>query len=370
MKVIQIVRHSADGYGVSSVAANLTKELRLHGCEVEEVTLASTGLAPVCRRLTALSARLGYFAEVVLFSLVAPFEYFRHHRRDVVISHNDCIVGDIYINHGLHVALMFPENGPRRLRLFADPLHLFIAMREWIRYKIHCHRVIVNFSKAGESEHQRYVDISSYQKEIIPNGVDLTRFHPDPQRRVKARETLGIAEDDLVVIFVGNEFDRKGLPILVSAMELCPDRVRLLVVGGSNQMVERARRQAIGLGDRARFLGHQGDRLTELYLASDLLALPSRQEAWPLVLLEAMACGTPCISSAVSSTTEIVRHQQNGLLVEPTSTDVADAVRYLLERPDLREAMGDAAALDARSYGWDSIATRYQQLAESLSTEA
>jgi glycosyltransferase involved in cell wall biosynthesis len=345
-KIVQVVRRTKVGLGVSSVAMNLTKEFRANGAEVEELSLDTLGLARMCEAPQVISPRLSLLLEVVVFSFVAPVVLRLKYKGYVSISHNDCIIGDIYINHGLQKPLVLPISGDRHLRLLIDPLQLVVFLREELRYRLGRHKVYVNFSKSGEREQAAYFDLGDKRREIIPNGVDLNRFSENKARRATTRIDLGIGDGTMQAIFVGNEFDRKGLAVLTTAMKRCTEEISLIVVGGTPRMIARARAAlSPALGERVHFLGAQVEGLPDLYRACDVLVLPSLQEAWPLVLLEAMACGVPCIATPVSSVPEIVLDGQSGILVKRDATQAKD---------------------QAQEYSWEAVARRYLGIVEFL----
>src|SRR5690606_34069419 len=134
---------------------------------------------------------------------------------------------------------------------------------------------------------------------VIGNGVDLERFAvpSEPERR-SAREELGLREEDVLTVFVGHEFERKGLFQLLEAVARVGPGHHLAVVGGTEAMVSDLRRRAgaLGLDDRAHLLGVRDPR--PVLAAADLLAQPSRYESYGLVVVEALASGVPVMSTA------------------------------------------------------------------------
>lgn len=184
-------------------------------------------------------------------------------------------------------------------------------------------------------------------------GVDLERFAPaGPAARAAARAQFGCADDELVVAFVGTEFERKGLGALVKAMELLQgERVRLLVAGGGDPRGFE--------NERAQFLGLVADVQT-VYAAADLYALPTLSDPSPMAPLEAMACGLPVIVSN-AQWTGVAEHVQQGeavLLTDPRNpAELAQAIRSLKD-PAGRMAYAAQGLALARRITWDETARR------------
>lgn len=180
---------------------------------------------------------------------------------------------------------------------------------------------------------------------VVPNGVDLA-VHPTGEREVTRRE-LGIAPGDRVAIAVAAlRGDEKGIDVLLRAMRRIaagPVPARLLVVGsGAKESTFREMARALGVADHARFLGFRRD-IPRLLGAADVFVLPSRRDALPTVLMEAMAAGLPVVASAVGGIPELVDAPATGRLVPPgDETALADALLELLERPSVAAALGGA----------------------------
>ena len=166
---------------------------------------------------------------------------------------------------------------------------------------------------------------------VVYNGIDRSAFFPGS--RDAARRELGIASSGPLVLFVGNLVPVKGLDVLIDALALVAaggGDVRCAIAGDGPLRSElRSRIKALRLEERVRLAGQvpQG-RLPQWYRAADLVVLPSRSEGVPNVLLEAAACGTPCIASRVGGIPEILRPEA---LVPPGDPGaLADRLRAFL----------------------------------------
>lgn len=181
--------------------------------------------------------------------------------------------------------------------------------------------------------------------DIVPNGLALPP-PPSPQDRQAAREALGVAAWQPLVLFVGRLVPEKDLGGLLEAFarpELAGDAVLWLAGEGPERPRLEARIAALGLAERVRLLGERTDTL-RLMQAADLLVLPSREEGLSNVLLEAMGNGLPVVATAVGGTPELVEDGHTGCLVPGGDVrTLAAAIACLLADAPARQRLGAAA---------------------------
>jgi D-inositol-3-phosphate glycosyltransferase len=197
----------------------------------------------------------------------------------------------------------------------------------------------------------------------IRSGVDIERYQP--RNRHAARRSLGISEEQPVVLFVGNLEPRKQVDVLLQAFatirQWLPDS-RLVVIGsgtsaGALDQTPRLRSMvsSLGLEDAVRFLGRVDDRtLLAYYATADVFALPSSSEAQGIAALEAMACGLTVIASAVGGLSGTIDDGRTGFLVPSGDvTLLAERLDKALTSPTLRTTIG-AAAREAvvQNFSW------------------
>jgi len=211
---------------------------------------------------------------------------------------------------------------------------------------------------------------------VVPPGVDHAFFGPG--HRPQARRALALPPEGTLLLFVGRIQPLKGADVALRALaELDGPGApyRLVVVGGpSGPRGDEAYR---GLRSLAAELGVE-DRLTlveprphELlstyYRAADACLVPSRSESFGLVALEAAACGTPVVASAVGGLTTLVDHGRTGLLVDSADPSAyAAAVRRIVDEPLAAERMSTAAVLRARHYTWRGAAAALGAIFDEL----
>lgn len=199
---------------------------------------------------------------------------------------------------------------------------------------------------------------------VIPHGSDPEVFAP--RDRGLARDVLGLPRDARVVTFVAEPITRpvKRLRNLVAAIEMMPAGVRPILVtvgnGGPNAAVSVPH---LHLGSV------RNERLLSLvYSAGDVMAVPSHQEAFSLVTLEAGLCGIPVVGSAAGGIPEIVRHGTTGLIVPPDDVPaLSTGLRDLLIDHQKRLEMGAAARSRAlEEYTLELMARRYVEVCEQM----
>jgi D-inositol-3-phosphate glycosyltransferase len=213
--------------------------------------------------------------------------------------------------------------------------------------------------------------------DIVAPGVEHAFFASGDRRGARHALDLG---DGPVLLFVGRIQPLKGVDVAVRALaELRrPDAV-LVIVGGASGMdgdgeVEKlvALVDELGLIDRVRFVSPQPHHLlSSYYRAADVVLVPSRSESFGLVALEAAACGTPVVASAVGGLLTLVDHGHTGFLVPGRDPHVFAAYAdELLANPRLATDMAMRAATRAKGYTWSVAAARLRRLYADVSAAA
>ena len=251
---------------------------------------------------------------------------------------------------------------------------------------------LVACSAAVARHVEERLSLASGDVGVVPNGVDGQRFHPAASAgdRLAARRRLvaqwgGAADDTSLAIqpwiaLVGRLCRQKGQDLLVQAAarlrQAHPD-ARWLLVGSADDNRTRedllAQARALGLADDRLLLpGHVQD-MPSLYHAIDLLAAPSRWEGFGLMLVEAMACGTPIVASRAGAIPEVVGDDRAGTGLGPAEMVEADDVGALvtgldvmLRDPARRTARGAAGPARAARLGWQHSADRLDALYRRL----
>lgn len=371
-RIVQIVQFMRHGAGVPSVAANLDRAFRDLGVQTEAFTypVARQGKAERAAH-SRRAARLQQWWRIVWFTTVgtARARRFLRERPDAVaICHGTVLAGDIFVDHGSLLAAVRANHEPR-WRYFLHPITLFAHVRETIRYRSRIHRVVVVLTPAERDTLRRVFGRVRPPTTVIPNGVDLKRFHPPTlDERAAGRRRFALDKDDRVALFVGGEFARKGLDVLLQAM-VDATTVLLLVVGGDAKMVARVMERAgrLGVAERVMLIGEQSDPVPYFQIA-DMFVMPSAYESSGLVFLEALASGVPVIATRVGITPDVIRDGVNGYLVDRDPREIADRMERVAALADPMP-MRDAARASVADYSWESVAARYIELANAVEAE-
>jgi D-inositol-3-phosphate glycosyltransferase len=205
---------------------------------------------------------------------------------------------------------------------------------------------------------------------VVPPGVDLTTYKVNGGKSA-ARKKLKIGEDKLMLAFVGRIQPHKGPEVLIRAVAemlnhspALRSRLKTVIIGGASgngsQEPERLKALTVFLGvsDVIEFLPPvPHEELSDWYRASDLVCVPSYSESFGLVALEAQACGTPVVATAVGGLRTAVADGISGSLVDGHNPRAWSAViSRLLMEPERRLILGMGAIEHASHFGWDTTA--------------
>jgi len=201
--------------------------------------------------------------------------------------------------------------------------------------------------------------------EVIPNGININVFCPGD--RLIARKQLGISETRRLVLVGANHVfsdPNKGIDLLQQALSCLDESLQRsadLVIFGEN-----CNRPLLGFSLAVSNLGSitNDELLVSLYRAADIFVVPSRQENLPNMILEAMACGTPCVAFEVGGIPELITHDVNGYLATPYEVeDLAAGLSQLLMHESRRSAMGEASRKWVENHvSIEHVVNRYLEL--------
>ncbi len=196
---------------------------------------------------------------------------------------------------------------------------------------------------------------------VVPNGVDVDRFHPVNRARYRAelRRQLGLNDEHVAVLFVGNSWGRKGLHTAIEAIR-GPEQahVRLVVVGHGVRDPFIAGLPA-DVVDRIIFVGPERIGIERFYAAADVFLLPTLYEPFGLVILEALASGLPTIVSATAGASEWLEDGMDVVLLRDPldGIEARSALRSVITRPAFAEMLAVNGRRRAVELQWSSMAT-------------
>jgi glycosyltransferase involved in cell wall biosynthesis len=221
-------------------------------------------------------------------------------------------------------------------------------------------QVLVN-SKYMLNEAKKIVKNGSSKFSIINLGVDIETIDSLPPINLQKP----------AVLFFGHLSKIKGIDLLINAflkVNKTHPQVHLYLIGNGHLMGRcKSVIQKNGLTDRVHVMGAQPQKTLFGFLkGSDIIVLPSRNDAGPLTVLEGMAAGKPIITTSVGFVPEIFVNNRNGLIINSTADQIANAIKYLIDNPDLQVEMGINNLKDIVNYSWSNASQKYVILYKSL----
>lgn len=249
----------------------------------------------------------------------------------------------------------------QRVRRRLNPFHAVALSMERRRFGHGGHRQLLALTGDVANDLKQFYDVESDRCAVLPNGYDPQAFNPSraAELRNHAREQFGLSVDEPVVVFVANESQRKGLPVLLESVgRMQRPEVKVLAVGRLPEAEVRAAAEAVGMAKQLIMPGPVDD-VTLAYAAGDVFALPTVYEAWGLVIVEAMACGIPVVTSELAGAAEAVNDGNNGWLLQ-NPDDVEALTRCLESAMDTLPMTAQDRSESVASYRWSRIIERYE----------
>jgi glycosyltransferase involved in cell wall biosynthesis len=341
------------GHQVVLIASQVAPELDSHPC-------ACWVPVPVARWPTEL-VRNQVFAW-------RSFRWLRRYSQQLDVVHVNGFItwadSDVNAAHFVHSSWL--RSPVHSIRLRQNPYSIYQGLYTVCnafleRRAYRCARVVVAVSEKIRNE---LVDISVSDKRIrvIPNGVDLQEFSPGPADR----RDLGLPGEVPLALFVGDiKTPRKNLDTVLHALVEVPE-LHLAVVGSTAGSTFPELATRLSVAPRVHFLGYRQD-MSQLMRAADLFIFPSRYEAAPLVVLEAMASGLPIVTAKTAVATDLVSAECGTVVDDPNDTRaIVRGLEWLVQDPERRKRMGQAARSIVEQYSWQQMSDRYLLLYEEI----
>jgi len=250
---------------------------------------------------------------------------------------------------------------------------------------LHLHGIRANFIKRYHLYRTAFKHVTNYyiaitremEKDLIglgisknriiylPNALDVKLFHPDRNKK-----------EDNLLLYLGRVTPVKGLHILLRSLSLIKSPIRLVIIGPADKsnryykeivnLIEKEKRRNI---HKVEYLGVvPTEEAIKFYQKATIFILPSFWEAFPVVLLEALSCETPVVSTPVGGIPEFVQNYKHGILVPPNNPHrLAKAIQYLLDNKDVRIRMGtEGRKWVARNFSLDVIAKKLYNIYKKI----
>ena len=325
MKIALVIKHYGllQG-GAERYAVDLSRALVEAGCEVHVLANRYEPDGPDSVRFHPVTmVRKPSWLRVLSFSRNAG-KIIDKEQFDIVYALTQIYPQDLYLTGGgvyRHwMRVRHPSAALRWLAYLSRPIHLANVYLERRLYAAANNRMVIANSLLCKSHVQSYWQVPDERITVIYHGVDHTVFNPQAagRRRWKTRRSLGVADEAPLLLFVSNNWKRKGLATILRSLGcLQPSHppFELLVLGRGNPKAYRRLIENHGLEQRVHFIGHT-DEILDYYGAADLVVLPTLYDSFGNVCIEAMACGTAVITSRFSGVAELIRPGVNGFVLE------------------------------------------------------
>jgi len=362
LKIAVLIKRFIATGGAERYAVEVTRRLLQRGHAIDLYTRqVESGLAKGMH-VVRVPDRLRFSSVLNSWSFAAETaKCLRDNEFDVVLSHERGHCQDLAVIHTFAYKL-----GVEAYSFFKKLNSIYLSPRSWLHLRLERQQMarpwLVPVSSIIKTGIQKYYGRSANIRIATP-GVDIDWFHPAwiRQNRETVRQAEGIGPAELVLLFVGSEFRRKGLDMLINAIG---PGMRLLVVGSGERHAYYRRLSARrGVQGQISYLGLVED-VRRFYAAADAVVLPSRKEAFGMSILEGMACGLPVACSAAAGVSELVGDDANGYLFSDTTG--LKAVLQKLKDPDTRHRLGQQARRTASDHTWEVTTDVYEAVCRQI----
>lgn len=278
---------------------------------------------------------------------------------DLIHTHDRIFHADVFTMHGVPHRFWVREVRKKRMSLFD-------RVTAWVERKLiadqRCKFLLPVSTLAMEKFCQEFA-VASTRVKVIHPGIEFARFNlPNrAEKRGQIRKKFGLCAGDFLVLFVGMNFELKGLDAVISALAKAKEKLpgksmKLLVVGKGNQGKYLKIADDLGVGEDVVFAGVQSEGIEEIYAASDVCTLLSGFDTFGMTVLEAMAASLPVIISTQVGAKDIVTDGEHGFIVDKDDAETVSTHLVSLCDEPRKAKMGKAAMQRASQYSWDEVA--------------
>jgi UDP-glucose:(heptosyl)LPS alpha-1,3-glucosyltransferase len=351
------------GGGTEADLRRLVTELAGRGHELHVVCARPNARLPGANVHRVPTLRVGRAARVLSFAVLAPRVAARL-AADVVVGFGRTVRQDVArIGGGTHRSYLATMRRSGRRTRGLGPYHRAVLWVEGRQFSTAGHRAVVAVAERVRREVIADYAVPPERIHVVYNGVDGQRFHPAHRARLggPVRAALGCRPDERLCVAIGSGFERKGFDLLVRLWrEDPPPAMRLALVGGDERLA-RHRRAVADLEGRVVVTGPRDD-VDAVLAAADVLCVPSRQEAFGNVVLEACAAGVPVVTSTRVGASELLGGALGDLVVgDPEDVGALRRAIATATGPR-RDALAAAARQLADTRPWSRHVDEIEQL--------
>lgn len=353
--------------GVEKRTSMLVRELLRRGQNVQVITRGWTDAFDgrvSCHRVS------GGCAVRALKPLVFAASVHRTARRlqpDILHAQTRLLDYDVVtLGVGCHRAFVEARTPP------GQPIHLdaFDRVSLWLEKRMLkdlTHHAVIANSSLTQRNLQRFYGVDPARVRVIHNGVDVPDISDGERQhlRDKTRTELGLEPGQIMVLFLGGGWLRKGLKDLIAASAMLPCHLRVVVVGSGNQ--EEYSAIAAQTGAEIPIFAGQREGADRFYYAADIFALPTLYDPFANSTMEALAAGLPVITTTSNGVSEILTDGANAFCIPARSPEtLAGRIQTLADDPSLRRHMGSAGSEVVREYTWERTARETWEVYQSV----
>ncbi|CAN2041719.1 UDP-glucose:(heptosyl)LPS alpha-1,3-glucosyltransferase [Candidatus Magnetomoraceae bacterium gMMP-15] len=277
---------------------------------------------------------------------------------DIIHSHERIFQADIFTMHGIPHKIWINE-----IRKKNYP-SLFDYATMWVERCLLNNKKCQNFLAVSSLTKEKFLqeyNIDPEKLQIIHPGVNIDKFNKLNKQKCykEVRKHFGINETDTVILFVGMNFEIKGLDNLMTAIAMtkskCPNQnIKLLIVGKGKENKYRKLAYKLGINDDVIFAGVRTD-VEQIYMACDIFSMLSKFDTFGMTVLEAMAASLPVIISENVGAKDLVRDGINGFVVAGDDINmIYSKIAFMLDKKN-RKKMGQAAYETALENTWETL---------------
>ncbi|MBC7526649.1 MAG: glycosyltransferase family 4 protein [Chthonomonadaceae bacterium] len=291
---------------------------------------------------------------------------------DVLNTHGSvCPAGGVHWAQSIHKAWLErsrqfrPPLSSARVKQALNPAHPLMLQLEAAHFKQRDYKKVIATTPEVKEDLRRLYDVPGSDVAIIPNGFSPTEFNPEKRcaLRTRMREEIGLKPDEIALLFVANELERKGYATILSALAQLKDpRLKVLAVGKPDPALIMQEAEKRGVAGQVIACG-ASQEVASFHAAADVFVLPTQYEAFCLAILEALGSGLPVVTSTVPGARDAILPGVNGALInDPKSGEqLAKALTPFLDR-DYRDEMGAKVPETVTQYQWPSVLAKYEVL--------
>ena len=354
-------------YGLMGGAENFVYQLTERLAQFEKIEIHvfankwKKGSSPICfHKIRTIS--FPRFLEPVSFAINVFLK--TRGRYDIIHSHDRIFFMDIFTFHGIpHVTWIKKIRKKKWLKL-SDMVIAWIERKGMLNQGL---KKILPVSSIAADEMQKMYGLPEERIKIMHPGIshDFFKNHDKREARVRIRKKFGFSDSDILILFVGMNFEIKNLDLVMEAVAQCNKKgensFKLMVVGKGNRAKYTKKAKQLKIFNQMAFAGATSF-VQDFYLASDIFIMPSKYDTFGMVVLEAMLAGLPVIISSTVGAKDLV-NRSNGFIISSESDPViVSDILFKLKNNTLRQKMGEKARITSLSCSWDAMAEEIYSL--------